>query len=257
MVIACAEAGVKAVHCEKPMAPTFGEARRMVEVCERNGVQLTFNHQRRFGPPYRKARELLKSGAIGELVRLEATCDNLFDWGTHWFDMLCFYNDETDVEWVIGQIDSRGSNRIFGALVESQGLSHFKFKNGVVGLLITGYGAEGKLTNRLIGTGGLIEVGYSQETPLRMWGKGQSEWTAVPVASGMHGMEYVEQGVLDLVDALKSGREPELSARRALRATELIFATYESSRRRGRVDLPLEIEDSPLVAMVEAGELSL
>ena len=29
MVVACAEAGIRAVHCEKPMAPTFGEARRM------------------------------------------------------------------------------------------------------------------------------------------------------------------------------------------------------------------------------------
>jgi hypothetical protein len=44
-----------------------------------------------------------------------------------------------------------------------------------------------------------------------------------------------------------------MSARRALRATELIFATYESSRRRGRVELPLTIEDSPLLAMIEAG----
>jgi len=41
-----------------------------------------------------------------------------------------------------------------------------------------------------------------------------------------------------------------LSGRRALRATELIFATYESSRRRGRVDLPLDIDDSPLLAMM-------
>jgi hypothetical protein len=38
---------------------------------------------------------------------MEATCDNLFDWGTHWFDMLFFFNDETPVEWVIGQIDTR------------------------------------------------------------------------------------------------------------------------------------------------------
>lgn len=251
MVIACAEAGVKAVHCEKPMAPTYGEARRMVKACEANGVQLTFNHQRRFGPPFRKAKELLKAGAIGDLIRLEGMCDNLFDWGTHWFDMLCFYNDETDAEWVIGQIDGRGSRKIFGALVEGQGLSQFKFKNGVMGLMITGPGVG--LLNRLIGTEGTIEVGYSEQVPIRLWGKGQSGWTPVEVPSGLHSMDYVELGVLDLVAALKTGREPELSGRRALRATELIFATYESSRRRGRVDLPLDIEDSPLVAMVEAG----
>lgn len=255
MVIACAEAGVKAVHCEKPMAPTFGEARRMVETCEKNGVQLTFNHQRRFGLPFRKAKELCHSGAIGDLARLEATCDNLFDWGTHWFDMLCFYNDEIDVEWVIGQVDGRGSKKVFGALVEGQGISQFKFKNGVMGMLITGVGAGGKLGNRLIGSDGTIEVGYSQGVALRMWGKGQSEWTAIDTGEPVHDLDYVQRGVLDLVDALKTGREPELSGRRALRATELIFATYESSRRRGRIDLPLQIEDSPLVDMVEHGAL--
>src|SRR5215211_6817864 len=40
MVIAAAEAGVKAIHCEKPMAPTFGEARRMVDACQARGAQL-------------------------------------------------------------------------------------------------------------------------------------------------------------------------------------------------------------------------
>jgi hypothetical protein len=36
----------------------------------------------------------------------------------------------------------------------------------------------------------------------------------------------------------------------------LIFATYESSRRRARVDLPLTIEDSPMHAMVDAGQMA-
>ena len=255
MVIDCAAAGVKAIHCEKPMAPTFGEAKRMVEACERNGVQLTFNHQRRFNQPFRKARELVRAGAIGTLQRIEATCDNLMDWGTHWFDMCCFLNDETPVEWVIGQIEGRGSKKIFGLLCEGQGISHFQFQNGVTGLLITGTNAQPRLGIRLSGTDGVLEIGASEEAPLRLLGAGQG-WTTVAVDEGMHGLDKVGLGVLDLVDALKTGREPELAARRALRATELIFATYESSRRRGRIDLPLTIEDSPFLSMVEAGTLA-
>ena len=112
MTIKVAESGVKAIHCEKPMALTYGDAKRMVEVCDANDVVLTFNHMRRFGAPFRKAKELLKAGAIGELQRLEAYTSNLYDWGTHWFDMLFFYNDETPVEWVIGQIEPRGSSTI-------------------------------------------------------------------------------------------------------------------------------------------------
>jgi len=257
MVIASAEAGVKAIHCEKPMALTYGDSLRMVEVCERHGVQLTFNHQRRFNAPFRKARELLREGAIGQLERIDATCGNLYDWGTHWFDMLFFFNDETPAEWVIGQIDLRGSHRVFGAPIEGHGLSHFKFRNGVHGVMMTGHGAPHPLLISLTGSDGVIEIGRSNETPLRIWGRGHSGWEPVAVDEGLHGFDSVTRGVLDLVDALKTGREPELAGRRALRATELIFATYESSRRRARVDLPLDISDSPLQAMIDEAGIQL
>jgi UDP-N-acetylglucosamine 3-dehydrogenase len=254
MVIDCAQAGVKAIHCEKPMAPTFGEAKRMVAACEQNGVQLTFNHQRRFNEPFRKARELLKSGAIGDLQRIEATCDNMMDWGTHWFDMCFFFNDEMPVEWVIGQIEGRGSKKIFGLLCDGQGISQFQFNNGVMGLLITGANVQPQLSFRLYGSEGILEMGHSEDTPLRILGQGQG-WTKIETNEGIHGLDKVALGVLDLVDALKTGREPELAGRRALRASELIFGTYESSRRRGRIDLPLMIDDSPFLSMVESGEL--
>ncbi|MEM7032037.1 MAG: Gfo/Idh/MocA family oxidoreductase, partial [Chloroflexota bacterium] len=257
MVIACAEAGVKAVHCEKPMAVTFAESKKMVEVCQATNTQLTFNHQRRFGEPFRKAKAIIDEGAIGDLVRLEGTCGDLFDWGTHWFDMLNMYNNETPVEWVIGQIDMRDHKVVFGVTLEGQGLSQFRYQNGVMGLLSTGTGRQEGLINRIVGTAGTIEVGFSDDVPVRMWGKGQSDWTPVPVEEGLHGLDAVGTGVHDLVDALKTGRKPELSGDKALRATEMIYATYESSRRRARVDLPLDIDDSPLHAMLEAGDLTL
>ena len=48
-----------------------------------------------------------------------------------------------------------------------------------------------------------------------------------------------------------------LSARKALQATELIFATYESSRSAAASTCPLEIEDSPFLSMLESGEMSV
>src|SRR5207247_11376975 len=86
MVIAAAEAGVKAIHCEKPMAPSYAEALRMVDTCQAHGTQLTINHQRRFAAPFHAARDILRSGTIGQLQRLEGPCANLCDWGTHWVD---------------------------------------------------------------------------------------------------------------------------------------------------------------------------
>jgi predicted dehydrogenase len=260
-------AGVRAIYSEKPMAPTWGEARRMAATCQENGVVLAFNHQRRFGKPFRKAKELLDGGAIGELTRLEAFTSNLYDWGTHWFDMLFFYNDDAPVEWVIGQIDARGGRPIFGVTVEGQGLSFWRWRNGVYGLMVTGQkivrpeagqGAREPLCgNRLIGTEGVIEVGVQDGPEIRIRNiESGYQWQEIDVGGRIHGHDHVIDAIQDLADALKAGREPELSARKALQATELIFATYESSRKRGRVDLPLEIEDSPFLSMIESGEMS-
>ena len=253
MVAACARAGVKMIYCEKPMAPTFGASKRMFQVCQESGAVLGFNHQRRFGEPFVKARALLKAGEIGDLVRLEASCGDLFDWGTHWFDMMFFYNDETPVEWVLGQIEWRGARKIFGAPLENQGISHFKFRNGVQGTLTTGF-ESAPLCNRLIGSHGVIEVGG--ESHLRVLGKGDG-WREIAAPEGLHGSDSVRLAMNEFVEATRAGRLSQVSADKALRASELIFATYESSRRGGRVALPLEIEDSPLQALLDENGVEL
>ena len=251
MVLACAEAGVKAIHCEKPIAPTFGEAKRMVKACADRGVQLTFNHQRRFDAEFRKVRELYQSGVIGKLKRMEAGCPNMFDWGTHWFDMLNFYNDETPVEWVLAQVEPRGGTPVFALYQEEQGICHFKYANGVRATLFTGHTDSWEGYNRLIGEDGVIELDMTRKPQVRYWGKGMAGWQDVPTEE----VEAVTLGILDLIEALKTDREPELSARKALRANELIFATYEFSRRRGRVELPLTIDDNPLDELVKLTKL--
>jgi UDP-N-acetylglucosamine 3-dehydrogenase len=250
MVVAAAEAGARAIHCEKPMAPTFGEAKRMHQVCLERKIQLTFDHQRRFNAPFRVAKEMLKGGAIGHLLRMEAQCPNLFDWGTHWFDMLFFFNDQQGVEWVIGQVEKRGDHEVFGVHIEGQAISHFKFKNDVHATMITGHRRDNSAQIRLIGTEGAIEIAVKDGPMLRVWSKGESDWREVSTSDDINGHEAYPLAVLDAIDALRNGREPELSGARALQATELIFATYESSRRRGRVDLPLEAEDSAYLAML-------
>jgi predicted dehydrogenase len=102
------------------------------------GMQLNFNHQRRYGKPFRKTKELIDSGEIGQVVRMEAAISDLLDGGTHWIDMLSYFNSETPPEWVIGQIDARHEKRVFGAAVEWQGVCHVKYRNGVFGLIATG-----------------------------------------------------------------------------------------------------------------------
>jgi len=261
IVDAAAAAGARAIFSEKPMAPTWGEARHMAAAARQAGTLLQFCHQRRFETQFVVARRLLREGAIGRLLRIEGTCDNLFDWGTHWFDMMHYYNGEQPAEWVIGQIDVRAGRRVFGARVEDQGIALVQFAGGVQGLLITGHGRPYPEVNRLVGTDGVIEVQMpgadGKWIPVRVRGRGDTDFRLPEVLEadrpGPAGPEG--RAAADLLHCLEHGGEPELSVEKALRATELIFATYESSRRRGRVDLPLTIDDSPLASMVEAGQI--
>jgi UDP-N-acetylglucosamine 3-dehydrogenase len=252
---------IDAIHSEKPMASTWGDAQRMATACWRRGVQLTFNHQRRFGDPFRRALALLESGEIGALERMEISPGAMFSYGTHAVDLCGMYNGERPAEWVIGQIDYRTENVYSkGGHNENQVVAQWEYDNGVH--CFAGSGGAVDAHHRLVGTGGVIEVGpRAVETDLRIRRHGQTDWETIETGEnglgGLHnGYPYMVRAIGDAVDALLEGYESELSARVSLNTAEIIFATYESSRRRGRVDLPTDITDNPLEAMVESGALN-
>ena len=235
--------------------PTWGDCKALYQACEDSGVILTFCHQRRFGAAFITAKQLLDQGAIGELIRLEGQCPDIFDWGTHWFDMFNYYNDETPVEWMMGQIDVSERKEIFGMPITHCGLAWIRWTNGVEGLLASGDAAsygKGSRPNRLIGSEGVMVVDQGAENQVRLLRSG-NEWEAPPLVDPPYDAETGP--AVDLVESLRSGRTPMLSGDKALRASEMIFATFESSRRRGRVMMPLDIDDSPLISMLEGGEI--
>lgn len=252
-VLDAVAAGVRAIHSEKPIAPTWGEAKRMHQAYTRAGVQVTYCHQRRFGAHFITARRLAQEGAIGKISRIEGYCSNLFDWGTHWFDMFNFYNNETPAEWVMGQIDTEKAHTVYGVYVESTGLSHIRYENGVHATLYTGSDADTGATcsNRIIGSEGVIEVEVHRGPALRMMRNTGSGWEVPDLTGVVPPGGDTTLSILDAIDCMQTGRKPTLCGENAMRATELIFATYESSRRRARIKLPLTIEDSPLLSMLE------
>ena len=254
IVVDAARAGVKAIHCEKPMATTWADAQEMVRVCDENGVALSFNHQRRMLGPFQGAKKLLDEGAIGKLVQIHGSCSDLYDWGTHWLNMFFYYQNETPVSWVMAQTDSRKDHTIFGVAMESQGLCEFQFVDGVRAFLTTGEHSHEEVAHRLLGTEGMIEVRWDKPY-LRLMNAQSCGWQVIDQADDLHDWEAISRGIADVIDALGSGRESLLSAHHALKSTEIIFAAYESSRRRCRIDLPL-ITDSAVGPGAVNGEES-
>lgn len=257
MVVEACAAGVRSVFCEKPMADTWGGALRMTAAARAAGAQLCFNHLLRYGWHSEAAAAALAEGVIGEVQRYEASRGNLFDVGTHSLDLISMLNGEQRAKWVLAQIDYRQENLFFGAHCENQHVVFLEYESGAYGLVVTtpdGRNPVGGVIS-VIGNEGALELQPAGGPPVRWRRWGDDDWT-VPEAPEGASLAPQDRCLKDVLECLATGRTCRVDASHALLATEIIFAAYESSRRRGRVDLPLEVEDNALRSMVEAGDLT-
>ena len=72
MVLKAAEASVKNISVQKPMGLNLREANRMIQACRAKGVKLRVYENALFYPIYRKAKELIDGGLIGELLTMRS-----------------------------------------------------------------------------------------------------------------------------------------------------------------------------------------
>ncbi|WP_193570234.1 MULTISPECIES: Gfo/Idh/MocA family protein [Halorussus] len=266
VVVDCASSeGVAAVHCEKPMALTWAGARRMVEACRDRDVQLTFNRQRRFGRPFTEAERLLDEGEIGDLRRVEIGWGDFYDTGAHTVDLAGMFNGDRPAEWVLAGLDYREEDVRFGVHQENQMWAQWRYENGVHGCVSTGEGSAFVGAALLLrGTDGALRIDADDGPMLELEQDGARRAVDVdgetmhhtPDEDGRFGSRFHDRAVGEVVDALETGRESVLSGRVGLNAAEILFGGYESVRRRGRVDFPLEIDGNPLEEMVESGALA-
>ncbi|WP_445661481.1 Gfo/Idh/MocA family protein [Bacillus sp. FSL K6-3431] len=77
IAIAAAEAG-KHVYCEKPLALTLEESRRMLEAVKKNNVIHMVNYNYRFAPAIQYAKKLIDEGKLGKIYHIRA--NYLQDW---------------------------------------------------------------------------------------------------------------------------------------------------------------------------------
>lgn len=255
MIVDCVAAGVGAIHSEKPVAYAYGDAKRCVAAAAAAGTKLTFNHQRRYGKPFQTAKQMIDDGVVGDVQKIEIGVGDLFDYGSHNFDMANYFNNECPTKWVLCGLDYSTEKLIFGTHNENSAHAIWEYENGVFGTADTGDCANSVgCHHRILGSNGIIEIKNGAPV-LRVLqaGKGWAEYDCD--GESCHGPDFILRCMLDVVDCLKTGRTSMMCAENALRATEQIFACWESVRRRGKVTLPLDIDDNPLLDMVEKGDL--
>lgn len=254
----CIQAGIPAVHCEKPMAAVWGEVLDITEAARGSRTQLTFNHQRRFLPIFQKAREIVSGGTLGALERMDCGVHmHLLDMGTHYIDLLNMFNGDSPAQWVLGQTDGRQITRWFNVPCEYVSVTHARYANGVRATIHSGpdNGYKEGTGFRLYCERGMVEIpGWYTQLVVRSY-DGAGYQVAYSKEQEAAASAILHRGVMgDIIAGLESGAAPQLGVERAFNAAQVIFATYESSRRRARIDLPLNARDAGFVGMLERGE---
>ncbi len=251
----CAEAGVKAVFLEKPMAGTWGDSKEIARIAEETGCHLFFSHQRRFNRGNLQARQMFADGMFGDILRMDlySPC-GLLDCGTHTLDQAFSYlGDEVGIQWVHGAADLSEVSEPFGIPDVGFFSGHLMYDNGILASIFCRKfpGQDHWSGLKVFGTKGFMEFGWGGEVG-RYAIYDQPDFTPPEIEEDK--FEPMTESYKSMVEAMETGKDSPLHYRNALRATEVIYALYESARVNQRIDLPLTgVEGHPLKDMLHNG----
>lgn len=263
--VQAADAG-KHVICTKPIDITLEAIDRLIEAGERNQVKVGATHQCRDYRIYRRLKTAIEEDRLGKLlygnVRVpwlrsdEYYADGwhgtkaldgggaLINQSIHYIDLLIWMMG--DVRTVCGFADALNHD----IEVEDCATAALQFSSRAQGMIqgttctYRGYearlGIHGSKGNVVIVGDELLLWDLEGEEILHNPSAGHAGGAADP-KSGMVGeaVSAHAKQIGDLLSAIDEGREPELSAREARKAVEVILAIYRSSDRREFVELPL------------------
>lgn len=187
VVIAAAKVG-KHVFCEKPMANDENECDEMIAACKEAGVKLQLGFMRRFDKSFRRGKEVIDSGAIGQVAMIKSNTYGPSEPKEWMYDVRRSYgpigevnsHDFDTLRWYAGsevkRIHAVGSN--FRSPEKAEQYPEYydtcsvllEFENGVIGT-ITGaqyvrYGYDSR--TEILGTTGIVKVGSQKANEVEL-----------------------------------------------------------------------------------------
>ncbi len=240
-VLACAEAGVKAIYAEKPLAISLAEADQMVAACAARGVVFAVGCSRRWDPWHVRAKELVDEGMIGQRLNVAGFLNcGLSHNGSHLIDIVRFHAGNAAVSYVFGDMVSDE------AAAEDKDLSgngYLHFANGVTGWIrATNCGALGGVEVDILGASGRLR-GLGNGIDWELWRKVDDDRLAGYAKASFPRPQRLlsaqASAVWDLVHCLDDGAQPHCTGEDGRAALEIAIALRQSHRERARIDLPL------------------
>jgi predicted dehydrogenase len=241
MVEAAAAAGLW-ILCEKPLAPNVKDAKAMVKVCDKAGVGLGTAFPCRYALPVMAAKDLLDSGAYGEIYSVACTnhgqspggwfADEALSGGGATMDHTVHVADL--LRWMLGkeftQVYCELGNQLHKKTLKTDDLGslHLEMEGGVQVSHIASwsrpksYPTWGDVTMEFICEKGVLNVdAFNQKVTLyddkalrAVW----APWGDNPDL-GL---------ILDFVSAVREKRKPTITGEDGLRATEVTAAAYKA-----------------------------
>ncbi|MDP2361524.1 MAG: Gfo/Idh/MocA family oxidoreductase [bacterium] len=261
--IQAARAG-RHVMSEKPMATSWAEGKRMVQVCDEMARRLFIVKQNRRNATLQLLKQAVRQGRFGRIYMVNINVfwsrpQEYYDqaaWrGTWEFDGGAFMNQASHyvdlVDWLIGPVESVFAYTATLARrieVEDSGVMSIKWRSGALGTLnvtMLSYprNMEGSIT--ILGEHGTVRVGGMAVNEIQHWefADQRPEDATIKDASYQTTSVYGFGHPLyydNVIRTLRGEAEPETDGREGLRSLELLVAAYRSARDGVKVSLPLE-----------------
>lgn len=270
LTVTAAQAG-KHVLCEKPMARTLAECDEMIEATDEAGVKLMIAEMKRFNPGFRKAKEILAAGVVGDpfLVRYHNSYHEPHVREGWWVEpdisgggelMNELTHQANTLRWMISEVAQVSclTNNPWGPPPEDNAVVSLKFATDAIGVVtiswmtkeynmafpapldhawdeqIEVFGTEGKI---------LIQTPFPYwRIPLKL-----SVYTEKDIPDYIKGWnfprvaatnQYVDQ-IRHFISCIWEDKVPEVSGQDGRADLEIVIAAQHSASSGKTVDLPL------------------
>lgn len=262
----CIAAGCNVI-IEKPIALSIADAEAIIKAGKEKGVVVCANHQNRFNKSVQYIRRALEEGRFGKLSHGAAHVRwnrrkgyyEQAPWRGTWAQdggclmNQCIHNIDL-LRWMMGDgIDEvmAYTDQLEHPYLEAEdlGLAIIKFSNGSYGLIegtTNVYPKNLEETLYIFGQTGTAKAAGTSDNIIEEWS----------FADGLDDPEYVKAIYgenppnvygfghtplyADVIDSIKTGRQPYVDGEAGKRALELVLAIYKSAAEHRPVKLPLE-----------------
>jgi len=226
------------VLCEKPLCLSVAEAKEMIETAEKTGVTFTMATKFRYCEDVVKAKAILASGVLGEVVQFEnaftAKVDMskrwnsdfaisgggvLMDNGTHSVDIIRYFLGAiTDVL----ALETSGTQNLS---VDENVKLLAKTENGIAASVDLTWGINKELPNfiSVYGTNGTLHIGW-RESKYKL--NSSPDWTIF--GKGYDKVQAFRSKLENFRNAILEGEELLTKPEDALASVEVIEAAYKS-----------------------------